>query len=222
MAEDNLSRQVYASLSERVLGLQYPPGHRLTEEELCAEFKVSRSPVREALGMLAENGLIDKKARQGYTVRRLNLSEIEELYDVRLVLELAVIERVCAAGMPEAELARLERHWRGLQAGLPAMGSNLADADEEFHFVLATSAGNGVLQQMLEFVNKRIHFVRLADITNPERLQTTCLDHLAILAAVRARDVGNASAAVRRNIEWGRRNVEAALKDALIRAYRIH
>ena len=222
MGEDNLSRQVYASLSERVLGMQYPPGHRLTEEELCSEFKVSRSPVREALGMLAENGLIDKKARQGYTVRRLDLREIEELYDVRLVLELAVIERVCAAGMADVELARLESYWRGLHASLPAMGTNLADADEEFHFVLAKSAGNGVLQQMLEFVNKRIHFVRLADITNPERLQTTCLDHLAILAAVRARDVESASAAVRRNIEWGRRNVEAALKDALIRAYRIH
>ncbi len=222
MAEDNLSRQVYASLSERVLGMQYPPGHRLTEEELCAEFKVSRSPVREALGMLAENGLIDKKARQGYTVRRLNLSEIEELYDVRLVLELAVIERVCAVGMEDEELERLESHWRGLYTGLPTMGTNLADADEEFHFILAKSAGNGVLQQMLEFVNKRIHFVRLADITNPERLQTTCLDHLAILAAVRERDVHGASAAVRRNIEWGRRNVEAALKDALIRAYRIH
>jgi len=221
MAEDNLSRQIYASLSERILGVHYPPGHRLTEESLCAEFGVSRSPVREALGMLVENGLVDKKARQGYSVRRLDLREIEQLYDVRLVLELAVIERVCERGMDECELARLEEYWHGLYAGLPAMGEHLADSDEEFHAILARSAGNGVLEQMLQFVDKRIHFVRLADITNPDRLETTCLDHRAILAAVRARDVAGASAAVRRNIEWGRRNVEAALKDALIRAYRI-
>jgi DNA-binding GntR family transcriptional regulator len=220
MTEENLSREVYASLSERILNLAYPPGHRLTEEALCAEFEVSRSPVREALGMLVENGLVDKKARHGYTVRRLDLQEIDELYDVRLVLELAVIERVCRTGMDPAELARLEAHWCRLHDQLPHMAGNLAIMDEEFHEVLARHAGNRTLQQMLDHVDKRIHFVRLADITNPDRLRTTCLDHLAILRAVRERDVAMGLAAVRRNIEWGRDNVESALKDALFRAYR--
>ena len=219
MPEDNLSREVYTSMSERILSLAYPPGHRLTEEALCAEFEVSRSPVREALGMLVENGLVDKKARHGYTVRRLDLQEIDELYDVRLVLELAVIERVCDRGMDAAELTRLEEHWRGLLADLPIMSGNLADMDEEFHEVLARSAGNRPLQQMLDYVDKRIHFVRVADITNPDRLETTCLHHLAILRAVRERDVARGVEAVRRNIEWGRGNVESALKDALFRAY---
>lgn len=222
MAEGSLGWQVYTTLSERILGMLYPPGHRLTEGALCAQFGVSRSPVREALGMLVESGLVDKRARQGYSVRRLDLREIEELYDVRLVLELAVIERVCARGMDGTELDRLERTWRELDASVPAMAAmsaNLADRDEEFHATLARAAGNGVLQQMLDFVNRRIHFVRLSDITNPERLRTTCRDHLEILAAIRERDEERAARAVRHNIEWGRSNVEAALKDALFRAY---
>ena len=222
MADDNLSREIYSSLSERILSLEYPPGHRLTEEALCAEFRVSRSPVREALGMLVENGLIDKKARHGYSVRRLDLKEIHDLYDVRLVLERAIVERLCAQGMDPEEIARLERFWRGLHDGLPRMAERLATSDEEFHEILAKSAGNRVMRQMLEYVDKRIHFVRLADITNPDRLKTTCHDHLAILQAIRERDAGKAAEAVRRNIEWGRDNVEAALKDALIRAYKIH
>jgi len=219
MSEGNLSREIVDSLSERILSLAYPPGHRLTEEALCAEFKVSRSPVREALGMLVENGLIDKKARSGYSVRRLDLREINELYDVRLVLELAVIERVCATGMDPAELDRLEAYWRGLEAQPPALEGSLAASDEEFHEVLARGAENRVLQQMLDYVDRRIHFVRQADITNPDRLQTTCRHHLDILRAVRERDAVLGTEAVRRNIEWGRKNVEAALKDALIRAY---
>lgn len=222
MAAGSLGWQVYTTLSERILGLQYPPGYRLTEEALCAQFGVSRSPVREALGMLVESGLVDKRARQGYSVRRLDLREIEELYDVRLVLELAVVERLCAQGMDDGELARLERTWRGLDESLPAMAADLADRDEEFHATLARAAGNGVLRQMLAFVDKRIHFVRLADITNPERLKTTCRDHLEILAAIRERDGQRAARAVRHNIEWGRSNVEAALKDALFRAYQSH
>lgn len=221
MADANRSREVYDSLSERILRFEYPPGHRLTEEALCSEFRVSRSPVREVLGMLVENGLVDKKARAGYSVRRLDLREIHELYDVRLVLELAVVDKVCERGMEPAELARLERFWRGLLEALPAMSGNLADSDEEFHEVLARSAGNGVLQQMLRYVDQRIHFVRLADITNPDRLRTTCVHHLAILEAIRARDAARAADAVRRNIEWGRGNVEAALKDALIRAHQL-
>lgn len=222
MADRMLSQKVYESLRERILGMQYPPGHRLKEEALCTEFGVSRSPVREALGMLVEGALVDKQARQGYSVRRLDVPEIEELYDVRLVLELAVIERVCASGMQADVLARLDRHWRGLLDALPAMAGQLAEADEEFHAALATSAGNRVLHQLLEDVNRRIHVVRLADITNPDRLRRTCVDHLAILDAVRERDSAKAAAAVRRNIEWGRGNVEAALKEALFRAHGAH
>jgi DNA-binding GntR family transcriptional regulator len=221
MAEHNLSREICDSLSERILSLAYPPGHRLTEQALSAEFKVSRSPVREALGMLVENGLIDKKARHGYSVRKLELQEINELYDARLVLELAVIERVCERGMEPADISRLEDYWRGLLERLPHMAERLAESDEEFHEVLAKAAGNRVLHQMLDYVDKRIHFVRLADITNPDRLESTCLDHLTILQAIRQRDPAMGASAVRRNIEWGRRNVEAALKEALIRAYRI-
>ncbi len=222
MADENLSRDIYATLSERILAFEYPPGHRLTEEELCAEFRVSRSPVREALGRLVENGLVDKRARQGYSVRRVDLQEIHELYDVRLVLELAVVQSLCASGMDPDALERLEAYWRGLFAALPDMAGPLADADEAFHEVLARDAGNRVMQQLLKYVDQRIHFVRRADITNPDRLRTTCIDHLEILAAIRARDADRAADAVRRNIEWGRSNVEAALKDALIHAHRIH
>lgn len=222
MAEDNLSRRIVDSLSERILGLTYPPGHRLTEEALCAEFGVSRSPVREALGRLAEVGLVEKRARLGYSVRRLDLDEVHELYDVRLLLEQAVIERVCERGMDASELDRLESYWRGLHDALPSMAERLAESDEEFHEVLARAAGHRVLRHMLQYVDQRLHFVRLSDITNPDRLRRTCIDHLDILAAVRVRDAKQAAVAMRRNVEWGRSNVEAAVKEALFRAYQSH
>jgi DNA-binding GntR family transcriptional regulator len=221
MAESNLSGKIYSALSERILGLEYPPGHRLVEESLCEEFKVSRSPIREALGMLAENGLVDRKARRGYSVRKIDIREIDELYDLRLVLEAAIVERLCATGMEGSRIARLEERWQALYDGLPQLSENMADADEEFHELLASQAGNRVMQRMLKYVDKRIHFVRLADITSSERLGTTCMDHLAVLGAIRVKDADGAREAIRRNIEWGRKNVEAALKEALIRAYKI-
>ncbi len=219
MADESLSFDVYTRLSERILKWEYPPGHRLTEEALCAEFSVSRSPVREALGMLAERGLVDKKARQGYSVRRLDLKEINEYYDVRIILEVAVIENLCLNGMDAAVLDALQKRWTTLRDGLPELAPDAATEDEDFHRSLAKACGNGVLCSLLGKIDSRIHFVRIADITDPERLKTTCTDHLEIIGALRRRDAAAATALLRRNIEWGKKNVEAAIRDALVRAH---
>ncbi len=219
MAEENLSVDVYAQLSERILRWELPPGTRLTEEGLCAEFSVSRSPVREALGQLVVAGLVIKKARHGYSVRRIDLREINELYDVRLLLERSVVDRICRNGMAEARLNELEVVWRTWKLQLPELSPLAAQADEEFHELLALESGNAVLTKLLEDIDRRIHFVRLSDITNPARFEQTCSDHLEILASIRTRDSARALAALERNIEWGRKNVEAAFKDALARAY---
>lgn len=219
MADENLSADVYQKLSERILSWEYPPGHRFTEEVLCEEFSVSRSPVREALGQLAERGLVVKKVRQGWSVRHIDLKEIHELYEVRLILELAVVERLCTQGIDNQRLTELEVKWRRFRDGLPEMKTIGAEADEEFHELLALSTGNRVLIRTLADIDKRIHFVRLSDITDPERFRKTCDDHLEILARIRDRDVAGSSAALTRNIEWGLVHVEEAVKDALARAY---
>ena len=217
MAE-NLSVDVYERLSLRILKLEYPPGYRLTEEALCAEFQVSRSPVREALNLLVHRGLVRKNPRQNYAVRDLDLKEIRDAYHVRLVLELEVAALLCRQGMEAADLDRLEARWTELRDGLPDLSAHAAEEDEQFHHELAVATGNAALVRSLEAIDSQIHFVRLSDITNVERLAKTCADHLEILNALRRRDLKNAVAALSRNIEWAESNVESALKDALGRA----
>jgi DNA-binding GntR family transcriptional regulator len=219
MAENNLSRDVFTELSDRILHWEYAPGQRLTEELLCAEFNVSRSPVREALQMLAERNLIDKKPRQGYRVKQLNLTEIHELYDVRSALETHVMERVCKDGMEESQLLKLEEQWTQFLHNLPGMDSYPVDEDEEFHQTFAQATRNHTLQMMLKNIDDRIRFVRTNDIRTPERMRDTCLEHLEILEAVRHHDTAKAIDLVRRNIEAGRASVKSALKDALVRVH---
>jgi DNA-binding GntR family transcriptional regulator len=219
MAENSLSRDVFAKLSERILHWEYAPGQRLTEELLCAEFNVSRSPIREALQMLADRNLIDKKPRQGYLVKQLNLTEITELYEVRSALETHVMERVCAEGMAEAPLLELELEWTRLLHNLPGMDNYPVGEDEAFHRTFAEATGNQALQTMLQGINDRIRFMRASDIRTPQRMRDTCLEHLEIIDAVRRHDSARAIALVRRNIEAGRASVQAALKEALVRAH---
>lgn len=215
----NLSGEVYETLSERIRIWHYPPGYRLTEEELCSEFEVSRSPVREALNMLVEAGLVDKAERKGYRVRKIDLQELEELYDTRLVLELSVMERLCERGISPGLLERLRKRWEELRDALPAMSQEAALEDEQFHEALAAEAGNRVMQRILKDIDRSIHFVRLSDITDPERLKKTCSDHLEILDALERCDVALAQELTRKNILWGKEKVSNALKEALIRAH---
>jgi DNA-binding GntR family transcriptional regulator len=215
----NRSAQIFAVLKDRIIRWQYPPGHRFTEQELCEEFSASRSPIREALRMLVENGLVDKVPHHGYHVKQPNRNEIEELYDVRLALESYVVERVARAGLLPAEGQRLQVLWAGWLARLPEMEPDVALADEQFHEALAQATGNRTLLEMLRSINERLRFVRMTDITTPERLRATCQQHLEILARIDAHDVAGAQAALRGNVEQGREHVQNAFLQALANAY---
>jgi DNA-binding GntR family transcriptional regulator len=210
----NLCNAIRDKLSERILHWQYLPGHRFTEEGLCAEFKVSRSPIRETLNMLVEDGLVDKQPRQGYRVRLMDFEEIKELYEVRLALEEHVVGSICRSGMDEKRIRELRAFWSGLLRRLPAGAKAVAAAE-----TLAKLTRNETLVRYLKEIDRRIHFVRLADITSPPRVKATCQEHLELLAAIRERDEQGALEALRRNIEGGRSSVEWAIKEALANAY---
>ena len=215
----NMSVEIYDTLSKRINTWKYPPGHRFTEEEISAEFRVSRSPVREALNKLVEANLVEKREHKGYSVRRVDIREIMELYDTRIVLELAVINIVCSCGMDEQIRSELVARWQQVLDNLPEMAEESVLEDERFHETLAEASQNRVMQRILKDIDRKIHFVRLADITDPERLKTTCIDHLAILESIKLRDRVAAGEILRRNIEWGKEKVDSAIREALIRAH---
>jgi DNA-binding GntR family transcriptional regulator len=220
VATGNLGESISAKLTERILRWDYLPGHRFTEEGLCAEFSVSRSPVREALNSLVANGLVEKRPKVGYQVRHLDFEEIDELYDVRLALEEFVIARLCALDARGKRIDELIAFWDELLRGLPERASLVPAADEKFHETLASFLKNGALLKALKDIDRRIHFVRLADITSPERVRATCAEHVELLEAIRGRDAAGAIDVLRRNIEGGRSSVELAIKEALAHAYR--
>lgn len=218
-ANPALSADVFTVLKERIIRWDYLPAHRLTEEELCKEFGVSRSPVREALHMLVENGLVSKEPYRGYMVRQPDMKEIHDLYDVRQALELFAVEWLAGHGMPDVEWSALYSAWQGLQDNLPGFSANFAEYDEAFHEKLAECTGNQALVQTLRNIDERLHFVRMTDITTAGRLCATCEQHLRILGCIKAGDIPGARQAVMLNIEDGRQNVAQALKDALARSF---
>ena len=216
----NLSASIVATLKERIIHWQYPPEHRLTEAELCQKFGVSRSPVREALRTLATDGFVKKMPNRGYAVKQYNLREIEELYEVRLALELFVVECLAKRGAPKQnDIEALKRTWTGLLNGATKKDEELARLDTQFHETLAHATGNKSLLRQLRAINERLLLFRMIDFGKAHRAESTCHQHLDILKRIAAKDISGARKAMQRNIEEGRNNVHATIKDALARAY---
>lgn len=215
----NLSANIYTVLKDRIIRWQYPPGHRFTEEGLCEEFGVSRSPVREVLQMLVENSLVDKELHKCYSVKQLNMEEIHELYDIRLALESFVVERLTQQSVPPADWQELYNTWCAILDKFPEPMTDFAHKDEQFHETLAIWKGNKTLVQQLHYINERLHFIRMTDITTIERLQVTRDQHLRILDFIKEKDINCAREALRINIQSGRENVEHSVKEALANVY---
>jgi DNA-binding GntR family transcriptional regulator len=218
-----LSASIVATLKERIIAWQYPPEHRLTEEALCREFRVSRSPVREALRVLSTNGFIRRMPNRGYAVRQVNVKDIEELYEVRLALELFSLEALADRGAPQIALATLQETWESVRREPQKWkGEELAELDTAFHETLAALIGNETLLENLKAINERLFVFRMIDFDKPDRVESTCEQHFEILRRIAARDGQGARAALRKNIEEGRTIVRGTLKEALARAYSMH
>ncbi len=177
-------------------------GQRLTEPKLSARFGISRTPAREALAMLCADGLLQRED-VGYSPVRPSIPKVRDLYELRIMLELAGIQRAIANPgiVHDHELLRLERErWLALRDDPPAQEPGFVVVDEEFHVALLAAAGNAELVRELVAVNARIRHVRMYDFMVNNRIEVTIAEHLAILDAVLAEDLSLAHELLRVHI----------------------
>ena len=213
------STSIVSTLKGRIIRWEYPHEYRLTEEALCKEFGVSRSPVREALRELATHGFLNQIPHHGYAIKQLSPHKILEIYDVRMALELFVVEQLAQSSEPIKEIENLKQTWTALLNGPPPKIEELAELDTKFHEALAQALGNETLIEELRAINERLHVFRMSDFGRPERTEVTCHHHLKILACIETKDMSGACKAMRENIEEGRNYVSLAVKDVLAKAY---
>jgi DNA-binding GntR family transcriptional regulator len=149
----NLTEMTYLSIKQSVLTGSIEPSFRLTEEHLATQLGISKSPVREALNRLETEGLIRIEARRGASVRQFSAKEIQDLYDLRVVLEL---HSISAAAITPALLDDLAGSIKRTEQILVA-GDRLAHIEEDlrFHRTLAEATGNGELCRIFENVQQK-------------------------------------------------------------------
>ncbi len=187
-----LRQSVYEALVELVVGGALRPGQHLVESELARQLGVSRQPVREALHRLEAEGWIDLRPSQGAFVHVPTDQEVDQLLDVRELLEGATARLAARAATPEA-VAALRATW---QEGVAAVESGdvaaTVAANNDFHAAVAELAGNAVLAQLSEIVGRRVrwYYRKVA----PARGHESWSEHAQLVAAIEAGDEDQAAA----------------------------
>ena len=204
----NLAEQIYVQVKAELDDFRMVPGDRFSEAELSQRLGVSRTPVREALFRLRNEGFLDVEPKTGWSVRPIDFGRLEQLYDLRVILELASVARLCAmSGTPPEELESLKAVW------LVPVAERLGDArqvgmlDEAFHATLVRAAGNAEMARVHWDVTERIRIVRHLDFTRPDRIEATYTEHAKILRAVIQRKVDQAQLLLRTHVEQSKAEV---------------
>jgi DNA-binding GntR family transcriptional regulator len=200
--------EVFELIRADIMALRIPPDTRISIESLVRELGVSQTPIREALSMLEATGLVTKRHYAGYcTAPQLNRKGLDELYEVRLLLE-PYAARCAAERMSEAQLGQLHRLASSMEPGeTRATYDRFADQDSELHDLIALGSGNRIIHDALARLHSHLHIFRLR--FHSEVTTEAYAEHARLVDALERRDLAGAEAAMREHIEKSYRRVQS-------------
>jgi GntR family transcriptional regulator, rspAB operon transcriptional repressor len=196
-----LTRLAYDRLRESILSGQMTPGEIYNEMALAKELGVSRTPVREALLELSSQGLVTFLPRKGVQVNYFTQQDVEEVYEIRNAVELAIVEKL--ARNPAAYDFSIVEQALAENARAAEMHDAAAFliADRTLHSELAILSGNRRMLAISSNLRDIIHLMSVEALTKPHRLEDVPVEHARVVEAIRRGDVEGAIDAMRHHME---------------------
>jgi len=199
---DVLVQSTYEAIKGAILNNRLRPGNKLTHQTLAESLGVSRTPVRESLERLYQEGYVTRVANRGYFVAEIDAQEVRELYQTRAALEIYALRLVTEAGIGSAALRRLEEinaQYKSLC--MQNLSRERLLVDREFHLTLAGLSGNGSLCRMLSSIFDRLILKRRVEGFHDLRGMLPYEDHVRILEAISEGKGKTAERLLNRHIE---------------------
>ncbi len=194
---------IYSTLFDRIIGGVYKADTRLKEELLGAEFKVSRTPIREALRMLAQDGLVEILPRRGAVVIGFTVDDVEEIYDIRKSLEIQAL-RSTVQNLSIQTLKELRS--RLVEASKSSDYHAHQAIDAELHNYLIETSRKKRLIKILEQMFRLIQQFRELGFKDPAVQAAALQAHVGIVDALAVRDLSEAERILLNHIEASKKN----------------
>ena len=197
----SLHDETVARLRTMITEGELLPGSRIAERELCERFAISRTPLREALKVLASEGLVELLPHRGARVTNLSADELRDAFEVVAALE-ALAGELAARRIDAATLAEIESaHHRMAEHHRDGKLAEYFACNQIIHEAINRAAGNAQLTEMYALVSNRVRRARYMANHSPERWAAAMREHEEILDALRRRDGAACGALLRAHLE---------------------
>jgi DNA-binding GntR family transcriptional regulator len=198
---------VYSRIKDMMLNYEIVPGQRLVFVDLAEQLGVSRTPVNNALSILAKEGYLDFVPNQGYSVHRLTLDEAEALYEIREILEVGTIGKAIRH-MGKKELAILKQRKQDYEDAISdRVHRKLFILDTEFHAGMIEMTGNSILAVKYRDICQKIFLRFRTEDLQIERTREIVKEHEKIFEAVRIKDVARTKELLKTHNANARKNL---------------
>lgn len=188
-ARPSQTKRAYDELKRRILDNELPPGTQALEQEIALLLGMSRTPVREALIRLAQEGMVEVRPRHGMRVLPIAVTDLREIYDLLAGLEATAVDILARRGLTTAEAQLLDRLMGDMTAALQRDDLEAwAEGDTRFHRTLVELAGNQRLLGMVEAIRDQSHRARMVTLRLRPKPSLSNDEHAAVIAAIRRRD----------------------------------
>jgi DNA-binding GntR family transcriptional regulator len=208
----SVADQVYENVKQDIAEFRLIPGDRFTENELSLRLKVSRTPVRQSLYRLQQEGYVEVLFRSGWRVLPFDFDKFEQLYDLRILLESSAVAQLCDATAVRTKkgqelLDSLIAIWLVAPQDRSDDTVQVSQWDEQFHCALVEAAGNMEIARVHKEVTDRIRIIRRLDFTKQARIDATYEEHAKILKAIQRKRSDQATLLLRAHIETSQAEV---------------
>lgn len=200
LAGQVLHQQVAQRLRQRIVEGQLGPGAKLNERELCEQLNVSRTPLREAIKMLAAEGLVELLPNRGAAVLQLSEADVADTFEVIAGLE-GQSGELAAERITDAQLAEIRAlHYEMLAAHLRRDLSTYYRLNAQIHTAINAAAGNAVLTQTYRQVNARLQALRFRSNFDERKWARAVDEHERMVALLASRDAAGLRALMVRHV----------------------
>lgn len=210
----NLTDEAYNILANRIVNRKLKPGARLIEDELAEDIGISRTPIREALNRLAQDGLIELIPRKGAQVSRLKARDVEEIYELRKLLEGLATEKATAS-ISKEELNEIRKLMKRSELSSKRRLEYFLKVDLKLHNLIISHCDNSRLIKMIKSLHNFVSSFRVLDAQYARRIKQAHKEHKAILKALFKKDATAARLLIEQHIDNAKKNIlsDFELKD---------
>lgn len=207
----SLATEIESILRERILRGEYGIGERIKENQVAEELSVSRTPIREALRRLEDQGLVKTVPHRGSFALGFTREDIADIYTVRASVE-AIAVGWAAERITDGELRTLQDIFERMEFYTVKQDSRkVSELNQEFHKGIYNATGSRFLAQVLRSYQEYVEQTRKATVYCKENLEAILNEHAAILTALRAHDRGLAVRQIAQHLENSRRRAEISM-----------